>query len=109
MDYANIYSFIHGHELDADAVREVAFRRRSDGPPQGVDGRGDGDDDAKAMAHFASPGTIVIGNQGYGEQWMCDHTVEEWEAEDGRGRPAALLQSAVCEGGGRSPRREPGV
>lgn len=85
MDYANIYSFIHDHELDADAVREVLsdadrmVHRRAF-----TDEEIDlllGDDDAQAMAHFASPSTIVIGDKGYSEKWMYDHTVDEWEAE----------------------------
>ena len=85
MDYANIYSFIHDHELDPAAVREVLsdadrmVHRRAF-----TDEEIDlllGDDQAKAMAHFASPSTIVIGDKGYSEKWMYDHTVDEWEAE----------------------------
>jgi len=40
-----------------------------------------GDDQAKAIAHFASPSTIVIGEKGYSEKWMYDHTPSTWRAE----------------------------
>lgn len=77
MDYANIYSFIRDHELDPATVREVLsdadrmVHRRAF-----TDEEIDlllGDDEAKAMAHFASPSTIVIGDKGYSEKWMYDH------------------------------------
>jgi uncharacterized protein YvpB len=37
-----------------------------------------GDDQAAAMAHFASPGTIVMGEKGYSEKWMYDHPLWAW-------------------------------
>ena len=69
MDYANIYSFIHTHDLNPEKVREAlsdasqmvhrkAFTDEEIGLLLG-------DDQEKAMAHFASPGTIVIGKKGY--------------------------------------------
>ena len=85
MDYANIYSFIHTHELDPAAVRQVlsdaglmvhrkAFTEEEIGLLLGKD-------QAAAMARFASPSTIVIGEKGYSEKWMYDHTIEQWESE----------------------------
>lgn len=40
-----------------------------------------GDDQAAAMAHFASPSTIVIGEKGYSEKWMYDHPLWAWRME----------------------------
>ena len=85
MDYANIYSFIHTHDLDPEVVRQVlsdaslmvhrkAFTEEEIGLLLGGD-------QAAAMARFASPSTIVIGEKGYSEKWMYDHTIEQWEAE----------------------------
>lgn len=85
MDYANIYSFIHTHGLDTEAVREAlsdaslmvhhkAFTEEEIDLLLG-------DDEAAVMARFASPSTIVIGNKGYSAKWMYDHTLEEWRAE----------------------------
>lgn len=85
MDYANIYSFLHTHDIDPAAVREVlsdadlmvhrkAFTEQEISLLLG-------DDQAAAMAHFASPGTIVTGEKGYSEKWMYDHSIEQWEAE----------------------------
>jgi Uncharacterized protein conserved in bacteria len=85
MDYANIYSFIHTHELDQEALRQTlsdadrmvhrkAFTEEEINLLLG-------DDQAAAMAHFASPSTIVMGEKGYSEKWMYDHTLEEWAAE----------------------------
>lgn len=82
MDYANIYSFIHTHELDEAELRAVL----SDGP-QMVHRRAFteeeidlllGDDQAAVMAHFASPSTIVIGEKGYSEKWIYDHPIWAW-------------------------------
>ncbi len=84
MDYANIYSFIHTHALDRDALRRVlsdadrmvhrkAFTREEIDLLLG-------DDRAAAIRHFASPGTIVLGEKGYSEKWMYDHTIGEWAA-----------------------------
>ena len=85
MDYANIYSFIHDHELDPAAVREVLsdaglMVHRKAFTEEEIDLLL-GEDQAKAMAHFASPSTIVIGEKGYSEKWMYDHTIEEYKAE----------------------------
>ena len=85
MDYANIYSFIHTHDLDPDAVREVlsdaglmVHRRAFTG--EEIDLLL-GDDQAKVMAHFASPCTIVAGEKGYSEKWMYDHPIWAWRME----------------------------
>ena len=85
MDYANISSFIHDHELDPAAVREVLsdaglMVHRKAFTEEEIDLLL-GEDQAKAMAHFASPSTIVIGEKGYSEKWMYDHTIEEYKAE----------------------------
>ena len=85
MDYANIYSFIHTHELDQDALREVLsdankMVHRRAFTEEEIDLLL-GDDQAAAMAHFASPSTIMIGEKGYSEKWMYDHPIEQWEAE----------------------------
>ncbi len=85
MDYANLYSFIHDHALDPAAVRaalsdadQMVHRRAFTEEEIGLLL---GDDPAAAMAHFASPSTIVIGEKGYSEKWMYDHTLAEWRAE----------------------------
>lgn len=85
MDYANIYSFIHTHELDQGALREVLsdadrMVHRKAFTPEEIDLLL-GDDQAAAMAHFASPSTIVIGEKGYSVKWLYDHTTQEWAAE----------------------------
>lgn len=85
MDYANIYSFIHTHDLDADTLREILsdaslMVHRKAFTNEEIDLLL-GDDQAAAMAHFASPGTIVMGDKGYSEKWMYDHTIEQWAAE----------------------------
>ena len=85
MDYANIYSFIHTHELDQDALREALsdadrMVHRKAFTPEEIDLLL-GDDQAAAMAHFASPGTIVMGEKGYSVKWLYDHTTREWAAE----------------------------
>ncbi|MBR6029751.1 MAG: SH3 domain-containing protein [Clostridia bacterium] len=85
MDYANIYSFIHTHELDQNALRDVLsdadrMVHRRAFTEEEIDLLL-GDDQAAAMAHFASAGTIVMGEKGYSEKWMYDHTIEQWEAE----------------------------
>ena len=85
MDYANIYSFIHTHDLDADTLREILsdaslMVHRRAFTEEEIDLLL-GDDQAAAMAHFASPSTIVMGEKGYSEKWMYDHTIEQWEAE----------------------------
>ena len=85
MDYANIYSFIHTHDLDQEALKQVlsdadrmvhrkAFTEEEINLLLG-------DDQAAAMAHFASPGTIVAGEKGYSAKWMYDHSIEEWALE----------------------------
>ena len=85
MDYANIYSFIHTHELDADKVREVLsdaeqMVHRKAFTDEEIDLLL-GDDQAAAMAYFASPSTIVIGEKGYSEKWMYDHSLPAWRDE----------------------------
>ena len=85
MDYPNIYSFIHTHKLDADAVRQALsdadlMVHRKAFTEEEIDLLL-GDDQAKAMAHFASPSTIVIGEKGYSEKWMYDHTATTWRDE----------------------------
>jgi len=85
MDYANIYSFIHTHDLDADTVRGILsdadlMVHRKAFTEEEIDLLL-GDDRAAAMARFASPGTIVIGEKGYSEKWMYDHEIEQWKAE----------------------------
>ena len=85
MDFPNIYSFIHTHRTDPAVVREIlsdasrmvhrrAFTEEEIGLLLG-------DDRAAAMAHFASPGTIVTGEKGYSEKWIYDHPAEDWRAE----------------------------
>ena len=82
MDYANIYSFIHTHELDQEELKQVlsdadrmvhrkAFTEEEIALLLG-------NDQAAAMAHFASPSTIVMGEKGYSEKWLYDHSIEEW-------------------------------
>jgi len=85
MDYANIYSFIHTHALDQEALRETLsdadrMVHRRAFTEEEIDLLL-GDDQAAAMAYFASPGTIVMGEKGYSMKWMYDHTPEEWAAE----------------------------
>ena len=85
MDYANIYSFIHTHELEENALREVLsdaslMVHRRAFTEEEIDLLL-GNDEAAVMARFASPSTIVIGEKGYSEKWMCDHTILEWSAE----------------------------
>ena len=85
MDYPNIYSFIHTHDLNRDAVRKVLsdaalMVHRKAFTEEEIDLLLD-DDQAKAMAHFASPSTIVLGAKGYSEKWMYDHTSQTWKAE----------------------------
>ena len=85
MDYANIYSFIHTHELDNDELRSVLSNadlmvHRKAFTEEEIDLLL-GDDQAAAMAHFASPSTIVIGEKGYSAKWMYHHTEEEYAAE----------------------------
>ena len=83
MEYANIYSFIHTHDLEASAVRAAlsdadqmvhrrAFSEREIDLLLGEDG-------AEALSHFASPSAILIGGRGYSVKWMYDHPIEEWE------------------------------
>ena len=85
MDYANIYSFIHTHDLDPAIVRQVLsdaslMVHRRAFTEEEIDLLL-GDDQAAAMAHFASPSTIVTGEKGYSEKWMYDHEIEQWAAE----------------------------
>ena len=85
MDHANIYSFIHTHDLDAEEVRTVLSKaelmvHRRAFTAEEIDMLL-GDDQAAAMAHFASPSTIVIGDKGYSEKWMYDHTIEDYMTE----------------------------
>ena len=40
-----------------------------------------GDDEAAAMAHFASASTIVTGEKGYSVKWLYDHPLWAWRAE----------------------------
>ena len=85
MDYPNIYSFLHTHDLDPEAVRRVLsdaslMVHRRAFTPEEIDLLL-GDDPAKALAHFASPSTIVIGENGYCAKWMYDHAASTWFAE----------------------------
>ncbi|MBR6707726.1 MAG: SH3 domain-containing protein [Clostridia bacterium] len=85
MDYANIYSFIHTHDLDPAAVRDVLSdadlmvhrRAFTDEEIELLLG----DDEAAAMAHFASASTIVTGEKGYSVKWLYDHPLWAWRAE----------------------------
>ena len=82
MDYANIYSFIHTHDLDPDALREALsdadqMVHRKAFTDEEIDLLL-GDDQAAAMAHFASAGTIVMGEKGYSEKWMYEHPLWAW-------------------------------
>ena len=82
MDYANIYSFIHTHDLDPDALREALsdadqMVHRKAFTEEEIDLLL-GDDQAAAMAHFASESTIVMGEKGYSEKWMYDHPLWAW-------------------------------
>jgi len=82
MDYANIYSFIHTHELDQAALREVLsdadqMVHRKAFTEEEIDLLL-GDDQAAAMVHFASASTIVMGEKGYSEKWMYDHPLWAW-------------------------------
>ncbi len=84
MDYANIYSFIHTHDLDREALRAVLsdaslMVHRKAFSEEEIDLLL-GDDADAALAYFASPSTIVTGAKGYSVKWMYDHTIEEWEA-----------------------------
>ncbi len=85
MDYANIYSFIHTHELDEGELRKVLsdetlMVHRKAFTEEEIDLLL-GDDQEKVMAHFASPSTIVIGEKGYSEKWMYDHPIWAWRME----------------------------
>ncbi len=85
MDYANIYSFIHSHELDPEAVRGVLsdaekMVHRKAFSDEEIDLLL-GNDEEAVMAHFASRNTIVIGNKGYSPKWMYRHTLKDYEAE----------------------------
>ena len=85
MDYPNIYSFLHTHELDAEKVRQALSNanlmvHRKAFTPEEIDLLL-GDDQAKAMKHFASPSTIVLGEKGYSEKWMYDHAASAWKQE----------------------------
>ena len=84
MDYPNIYSFIHTHELDPEVVRRVLSTaelmvHRKAFSEEEIDLLL-GDDQAKVLAHFAPASTIVIGEKGYSEKWMYDHTASSWRA-----------------------------
>ena len=85
MDYANIYSYIHTHEIDADTLRAVLADADSMLHHKAFTAEEIelllGDDPAAAMAAFASPGTVVIGEKGYCPKWMYCHTPEEYAAE----------------------------
>ena len=84
MDHPNIYSFIHSHTIDPAAVRAAL----SDGDRMlyrtpFTDEEIDillGDDAALAMATFALPSTIVIGERGYTAKWMYEHTIADYIA-----------------------------
>ena len=84
MDYDNLYSFIHTHSIDPARLREVL----SDGSRMihripFTDEEIDillGDDAAAAMAKFASPDTIVIGDRGYSPRWMYYHDAGDYAA-----------------------------
>ncbi len=85
MDYSNIYSFIHTHSLDGNAVRRVLsdaglMVHRRAFTEEEIDLLLGGDQ-AKAMAYFASPSTIVMGEKGYSEKWMYDHAASTWRQE----------------------------
>ena len=85
MDSPNIYSFVHTHDLDADMVRRVLsdadlMVHRKAFTEEEID-LILGDDQAKAMAHFASPSTILIGEKGYSVKWMYDHAANSWRSE----------------------------
>ena len=85
MDYANIYSFIHTHDIDEDTLRAVlsdgdSMLHKKPFTEEEIDLLL-GDDQAAAMAAFASPSTIVIGEKGYCAKWMYRHTAEEYAAE----------------------------
>ncbi len=85
MDYANIYSYIHTHDIDADTLRAVledgdSMLHKKPFTAEEIELLL-GDDEAAAMAAFASPSTIVIGEKGYCAKWMYYHTVEEYAAE----------------------------
>ena len=85
MDYPNIYSFIHTHQIDEAKLwgvlsnAELMVHRRAFTPEEIELLLGN--DQAKAMAHFASPSTIILGEKGYSEKWMYDHTPGTWRAE----------------------------
>lgn len=100
MDYANIYSFIHTHSIDRDSLRRVLsdadrMVHRRAFTEEEIDLLL-GDDQAAVMAHFASPGTIVIGEKGYSEKWMYDHSAEEWAAEGITPGMVATVQEYYC-------------
>ena len=82
MDYSNIYSFIHDHDLDPDTLRAVL----SDGSKMVhripfTDEEIDAllsDDLALAMQTFAAKSTIVIGEKGYSEKWVYMHSEDDY-------------------------------
>lgn len=84
MDYANIYSFIHTHEIDEDTLRSVladgdSMLHKKPFTAEEIELLL-GDDEAAAMAEFASADTIVIGEKGYCAKWMYAHTTAEYAA-----------------------------
>ena len=85
MDYANIYSFIHNHDLDEDEVRAILsdadkMVHRKAFTDEEIDILLS-DDLEQAMKQFASKSTIVIGEKGYSTKWIYEHTVDEYIQE----------------------------
>ena len=79
MDYPNIWSFIHTHSLEETALRQVLSDTAAFTEEEIDLLLGDGQ--AKAMAHFASPSDIVIGEKGYSEKWIYAHPLWAWRME----------------------------
>ena len=85
MDYANIYSFIHNHDLDADEVRAILsdadkMVHRKAFTDEEIDILLS-DDLEQAMKKFASKSTIVIGEKGYSTKWMYEHNTDDYIRE----------------------------
>ena len=96
MDHANLYSFIHTHALDPERVRDILSDAQRMVHRRAFDEEEIrlllGEDEAAAMARFASKSTIVQGKKGYSARWMLEREPEEWMAEGITPAQVAVVQ-----------------